>query len=421
MNNYRSYIKLVLILIIPIFSFIISFINLEDSLGGSKNDFDHHVKYIWGFYNNFTETLNNFGLDNEVRNLPTFYILSSLVLAFDFELSDIRYINLTSLIILFYFLFKCLNLKFKNIQAETIILLFSCLLLSPTIRSLINYPYPFIWGLCFFIISIYYFLKFRYEKNNFLLNSIFCIINLAISSYFTPNFSVFIIYFFYFFYSRFKFGKEFIYVIILSLLLSFPAILFLILQNFYIFNNEVFQVSIMEKFNFSNKLIIISSFLFIFLIPFINFNQVLKSEFKKKIFSSRFYFLIFFSFFCIYIFDYKIGAGGGIFFQLSNILFNNNFLVFVSFILFLTFSYIYNLINFNNISILILLILYNLQYTIYYKYFDPMLIFIYLFMISEINFNKENLNLAAKKLYFFYLFFLIANIYKIQIKEFLIT
>lgn len=420
MNNYKSYIKIILILIIPVISFVIGFIGLEDSLGGSKNDFNHHEKYIWNFYSNFNETFSNFGLNSEVRNLPTFYILSSLVITLGFELSDLRYFNLLSLILIILFIYKCFNLRFKKIKTETIVLFICCLLLSPTIRSLINYPYPFIWGLCFFVISIYYFLKFKFEKNNYFLNSIFCIINIAISSYFTPNFSVFILYFFYFFYSKFKFSKNLISILILSLLLSLPALSFLILQDFYIFNNDVFQVSVLEKFNFSNKFIIISSFLLIFLIPFINSNEIFISDVKKKIFNFKFYLLIFFSFFCIIIFDYKIGAGGGIFFQLSNILLKNNFLVFLSFILFLTISYIYNLINSNNISILIILILFNLQYTIYYKYFDPLIIFVYLFLINNINFNKDYLNLAAKKLYFFYIFFLLANIYKVQIKQFLI-
>ncbi len=421
-NNYS---KIIIILIIPVFSFVFGFINLEDSIGGAKRDFDAHENYIWNFYNDFKETLVNFGLNkinetHKIRNLPTFYILSSGVLALGFDISHLRYFNLLSLVITIIFFYLCLNLKFKNLKPETIFLLISCLLLSPTIRSLINYPYPFIWGICFFTISIFYFLKFQLIQNNFLKNSILCITYLAISSYFTPNFSVFILYYFYFFYSKFNFNKNFLLIIIISIILSLPAISLIILNDFYIFKGEIFPVTPLEKFNFFNKLIIISSFLIIFFIPFITYEKIYLSNLKKKILDVRFYFLIIFGLICILFFDFKLGAGGGIFFQISNFLLNNNLLLFLSFILFLLIFYTFNLFTINNISILMILILYNLQYTIYYKYFDPLIIFVYLFLMNNFNFNQKYLNSSAKKLYLFYIAFLLANIYKIQVKQFLI-
>ncbi len=422
----NNYLKIIIILIIPIFSFIFGFINLEDSLGGAKQDFDSYEIYIWNFYNDFQETLANFGLNKinetyKIRNLPTFYILSSGILTLGFDISHLRYFNLISLFITIIFFYLCLNLKFKNIKPETIFFLISCLLLSPTIRSLINYPYPFIWGICFFTISIFYFLKFQLIQNNFFKNSILCVIYLAISSYFTPNFSVFILYFFYFFYLKFKFNKNFLLIIIISFILSLPAISLLILNDFYIFRGEIFPVTSLEKFNFFNKLIIISSFLVMFFIPFITFEKIVSSNLKNKLFNIRFYLLIIFGLICIFFFDFKLGAGGGIFFQISNILLKNNLLLFLSFIIFLVIFYTFNLFTVNNLSILMILILYNLQYTIFYKYFDPLIIFVYLFFMNNFNFDEKYLNSSAKKLYFLYIIFLLVNIYKIQVKQFLIV
>ncbi len=285
---------------------------------------------------------------------------------------------------------------------------------------MINYPYPFIWGLSFYLISIFYFLKFKLEGTNHLKNSILCITYLAISAYFTPNFSVFILYFFYFFYSKFKFNKNLFLIIILSIILSLPALILLVLNDFYLFKGEVFPISLFETYNLFNKIIIISSFLIMFFLPFITFEKIFISNLKKKLLNIRFYLLIIFGLICILFFDFKVGAGGGIFFQISKFLFKNNLLIFLSFILFLTIFYTLNLFTFNNVSILLILILYNLQYTIYYKYFDPLIIFIYLFLINNINFNENYLNSTAKKLYFFYIIFLLANIYKVQVKQFLI-
>ena len=279
-NNIIS--KKTLILLIPIISFIIGFIYLEDSTGGAKNDYDIHEKWILGFFNDFKETLKNYGSNDDVRNLPTFYILSSRILTLGLDISFLRYFNLLSLLIIIIFFYKCLKLKFKNLNAETIFFLVSCLLLSPTIRSLINYPYPFIWGISFFIISIFYFLKFKLEETNFLKNSALCVTYLSVSSYFTPNFSVFILYYFFFFYLKFRFNKNLIIIILLSIILSLPALAFLLLKDFYMFKKDVLPLGSIEKYNFFNKVIIISSFLILFFLPFLSFGKIYQSNLKKK-------------------------------------------------------------------------------------------------------------------------------------------
>ncbi len=120
----KIYLKIIIILVIPIISFVIGFINFEDSIGGSKRDFEVHEIYVWNFYNDFKETLTNFGLNEGIRNLPTFYILSSGIFTLGLDISYLRYFNFLSLIIIIIFFYKCLNLRFKNLKSETIFFLF---------------------------------------------------------------------------------------------------------------------------------------------------------------------------------------------------------------------------------------------------------------------------------------------------------
>ena len=93
---------------------------------------------------------------------------------------------------------------------------------------------------------------------------------------------------------------------------------------------------------------------------------------KKKLKVKNFIILISIIFLCILSFNYKSGAGGGFFYKFSIILFKNYTLLFLVFIFSILYFYFNNLLNFNNILIFIILILYNLQYSIYYKYFDPL-------------------------------------------------
>ena len=122
---------------------------------------------------------------------------------------------------------------------------------------------------------------------------------------------------------------------------------------------------------------------FLFFLPFIsreNFLSNWRSFFKIDYI---FFTLIFFIAVNIYFYDFfNNWFHYLIFFHLSHILFKNSSLLFAVFIttLFL-FKYL-GLLNFNNIFLFMLLALYNLQFTIYYKYFDPLIIFLLLLIIE---------------------------------------
>lgn len=251
-------------------------------------------------------------------------------------------------------------------------------------------------------------MKFEQEQDDSkklkyaLLNTFF----LACSAYFTPNFGIFVIFYVINFFKYFKYNYPLFIILFINFLISLPALIFITLHDFYLFKSEVFNIDISDKYNLSNKIIIITSFLFLFFIPFVVIKNI-RNKLTLK-FDRVFYLLIIFIFINIYFFNFSSGAGGGIFFHLSNIL-DTNLIIYLIFILALYIFKIYNFYNFNNILIFTLLIIYNLQYTIYYKYFDPLLLFIFLFLIKNIkpDFSKLKINLLV-----FYTLFLLLNIGK---------
>ena len=122
---------------------------------------------------------------------------------------------------------------------------------------------------------------------------------------------------------------------------------------------------------------------------------------------------------CIIFFNYPYtnSFGGGYFFKLSNLIIKSNILFYLFFFITLfifikVFEY-----NFNNFVLLfILLICYNLQFTIYIKYYDPLLLILY-FLLFEISIVERFLKKSNSlyRIYFFsftilFIFFIKENI-----------
>ena len=407
--------------IVVLFSFLIGFFLGEDSLGGGKNDYLYHEKYFLNFYENFFHTFQNYGMDqvnSNVRNSPLFYMIFSILLKIGFDISFLKYFNLFIIFPLIFFLNRCIDIKYKAISINIKFYFFSILLLSPTIRTLLIWPYPFLWALTFFVISLYFYLKFEdtVDNNKKIKSAYLNVFFLALSAYFTPNFSIFAIYFFYKYFLIFGFSKKILGIFLINLLIAIPAIYFLIIKDFYLFNSNVYELDASTKYNLSNKIIIITSIIFLFFLPLLPTLQKLKSLlFKKNFLELSFFAILIFALINIFYFNFLKNAGGGIFFHLSNNLFNNNMLVYIVFILSLLLFYILNLYNFNNILIFILLVLYNIQFSIYYKYFDPLIIFFILFLIKFTNNYKIELQKIHKKYLIFYTFFLILNLMKVYV------
>ena len=149
--------KFILIyLSIVLISFVFGFFINEDSLGGAYHDYKFHEKYFFKFADDFKSTINEYGNNNEVRNSPIFYIVISGLINLGFEIKFLQYLNILFVFLIIFFFLKSLEINYKNIELGTKIFFFCIILLSPTIRSLTFHPYPFLWALSFFIISIYF-------------------------------------------------------------------------------------------------------------------------------------------------------------------------------------------------------------------------------------------------------------------------
>ena len=396
-------------------SIVFSYIILEDTIGGAKNDFVFHKKFIILFAEDFKNTFNEYGKGELLaRNSPVFYIFLSLIYKSGIDLDNIKYLNIISIPLLVYVFYSCLKIQFKNINTNLLFFFSFVVLLSPTVRSLVVWPYPILWALIFFLFSIKFYLKFTKVKK-FKINEAFKnILFLALASYITPNFSVFVIFFFYKFFLEFKNSKYLFYIIALNCFLAIPAFLYYYINGLYFFNAPVISIDLSDQLNFSNKIVIISSLVFFYFLPFINKGMLEKIIYVFKDLKKQLTLIAFFII-SIYFFSYPMGNfGGGIFYHLSQNFFANNIFLFVIFFLSIFLFQAAKLINFNNLLLFLCLILYNLQASIYHKYFDPLLLFIFLFLLTNNKITNQKIFFdIAKKYYLLYLIFLGISFYKV--------
>jgi len=381
---------------------IIGFIYGENLNYGSYGDWigaNHDL--IKNFSNDFTYTFLNFDSYGH-RHSPIYLIFLSLFLDLGLDIDQVRFVHLhfcISLIVIFY---KCLRLIFTNINKNYLLLLSLIIFLSPTFRSLAIWPDSRIPGLIFFVLTIYFFLKFKITNN--IKYTWYTCISLVVSSYISPNFSIFFPYFFFFFLKKVKF-KELSFLIIFNFLASLPILyyIFILDVNFLTagktpyLNNE----SIDFSFNLSDKIMIISSIIFFHLSPILfmdNFFNQFKNFLLKK-----FIILIPFLICLIYFFNYHLSyTGGGVFFQLSNLLFDNNYFFYIGSLFFVSFTLYISSFSLNNFFLLTLLIVSNIQNTIYHKYYEPMILILFFTLIKY----PEVENFLKKKKNIFYLYFL---------------
>lgn len=387
-------------------SLIGGFIINENSSGGAYGDYLTNKEIIYKFSTNFFETLVHFDKEN-TRHSPFLYLILSLFKKIGLSDLNIRIINLHFLLLTIFFFYRCLKIKFYNYNNLNLYLISLLLFLSPTFRSLSIWPDSRLYGLLFFIISIYFYLNFIKEKDknkkfNFaLLNTFY----LCLASYFSPNFSLFVIYYLLSFFYHYKINKYFFYIILLNFFLSLPAIYYVFyLKIFFFLNSASAAGKSLIALNPANKIILISSIILFHYIPFF---FVTKNKFKIN-----FNYLLILGIMLvisIYFFNYNLNfTGGGIIYKLSNILFNNNyFLFFFSFLgLLLLFNLCYKKIN--NFILILLIILGNPQLEIYHKYYDPMLLVMF-FTLFNISFDSQLLKNRIIIFYAFSFLFLIAN------------
>jgi hypothetical protein len=358
---------------------------------------------IKDFSNNFLHTFLNFDSYGH-RHSPVYLMFLSLFLDLGFDIKQVRFINLHLCILLILIFYQCLKSIFTKVNINHLILLSLIIFLSPTFRSLAIWPDSRLPGLIFFTLTIYFFLKLK--KTNQFKYTWFTSISLILSSYISPNFSIFFPYFFFFFLKEFGF-KKLNLLIVFNFLASLPILyyIFILDVNFLTagktpyLNNENVSLS----FNLSDKIMIISSIVFFHLSPILIMDNVF-NHFKSFLFKN--FILIILSTAClIYFFNYQFNyTGGGVFFILSYLLFDNNYLFYIGSFFFIGFVFYIASLNLNNLFLLILIVISNIQNTIYHKYYEPMILIMFFTLIKYPGVES----FLKKKSNIFYLYFLSA-------------
>ena len=410
--NKNMYKKEIVIFLILYTSLIISFFLGENSTGGAIADYINQKKASQAFASEFVKTFFEYDTYG-TRHSPILIIFLSLFEKIKLPDIFIRLIHLHLTLLLPFIFYKCLTVKFKEIDKKILFFLSSLIFLSPTFRSLAIWPDSRLFGLILFVISIFYFLKFEDSKN--FKFAIYHVIFLSLSAYLSPNFSVFSIFFFAKFVLNYGIlSKKIFSIIIINFVLALPIFYYVfVLDVNFLLKTAAVGIEENEKIIFNNlfnDILITFSIIFFYLIPFLFFKIIRIENILnlKKILISISIFSI-----CVFYFDYNyFYSGGGIFFKVSNFFFNNNYLFFL--ISFFAILFTYSLISkkYLNILLFVIIILNNPQYTMYHKYFDPFLLIAF-FTIFSFNIDLKKIFHAKNYLFiftYFLVFLIISNL-----------
>ena len=366
---------------------------IEAKDGGVVNDLRTHWEYIIAL----KEDLNNLfiytlGDDTNLINYPLHNLIFSQV---DFiqSLNDYLITILVISLILPLIFYLSLKTRFKNLDKSVIIILSSIILIFPA------FQYSAIWGnnhntaLIFFTLGIFYFNSFI--KENFTNNRklIISIIFFSLACYTKQYYSFFFIFLLIYLVNKIAL-KKFIFVLLVCILCAIPGIYYLILNPLLFFGMR------QNITNFNSAILISSSIIFVYLIPFIiqkilNFQNYKKFRLIDLLDKKIFFLSLIITLLCSLNFDYSGNVGGGILLKLSYFLFDSQFLIFP-----FAFFGIYFLLYFsqNTISnyslVILLLITFNTGYFVFQKYFEPMfyIIFLNFFDKSKIYQSIKNSN-----------------------------
>ena len=270
--------------------FIGFFFNEDASGGGNSKDFFMTWPYVEALKKNI------FLISSEwTVHFPLHYILLSKLNIFINDKDNVRFFFTCISIFIPLIFYKCLKIKFKKVNLNLLLALSSIIFVIPAFR------YSAIWAnaqntsFIFFLISIYFFLKWEKKKINFIdINIIFHLISFFLAVYSRQYFLFFIFYFLFSYLLRLN-RKSNLILYFIIFIFSLPGIILVISNSIY-FSGTGLSIKLYNSFlvNFS-----ILSF---YLIPifFINFFDLKRyTEIKKNFFYFPIFFfiIVFLSFF----------------------------------------------------------------------------------------------------------------------------
>ena len=376
----EQYLGKIIFFILSISLFIGLYLNEDSSGGGATSDFNT----TWQYVLNLKEDLFFHYTHWKNIHLPLHYIIISTINSFLAEQYHVRFFYcIISLLVPFLFYLN-LKIKFPEINKNLLLVFASTLFILPTFRYTAIWTNVQITANIFFLLSIYFYLKWDERKiNTFDKNLILQILFVTLATYTRQDYVIFYLYFMITYLKKIKF-KTFLLLSALVLFLSLPGLIFVHEQNAVLSG-----IKFTPKFQ--NSLLVNSSIMSFYLIPiFLCFflNDLLKLKQNIKFMAIAFILFSILIFIFSNSFNYNYKLGGGFILKLSMILFDNFILFFISSALgFVALAYLAKN-NINNFIIIFLLLFGYSASWIFQKYFEPMFIFIFfLLMQSEISFN----------------------------------
>ena len=226
----RNY--LIILFSILYISLLVGFFFNENATGGAIGDYSVKRTLIINFSENFIGTLLNFD-QFEDRHTPVMTMYFSIFEKLKINESVVRFFHLHIALLVVFAFYKTLRLKYYTIDEKLLFSFALVLLLSPTIRSTTIWPDSRTYGLLFFILSIFFFIKFQ-TQNEFKF-AVYNTIALSISSYLSLNFAVFSFFFFFNYLKKLGISNKIIFLFFLNIILALPAFYYLfILDVFFI-------------------------------------------------------------------------------------------------------------------------------------------------------------------------------------------
>ena len=370
----------IIFFILSISLFLGFYLNEDSSGGASSGDFNT----TWYYVLNLKEDLFFHYTHWQNIHLPLHYIIISIINSFLAEQYHVRFFYCIISILVPFLFYLNLKIKFPEINKNLLLVFASTLFILPTFRYTAIWTNVQITANIFFLLSIYFYLKWDERKiNTFDKNLIFQILFMTLATYTRQDYVIFYLYFMITYLKKIKF-KMFLLLSILVLFLLLPGLIFVYEQS-----SVLSGIKFTSKFQ--NSLIVNSSIMSFYLIPiflcfFLNDLSKLKQNIKFITIAFILFSILIFIFSNSFNYNYKLG--GGFILKLSMILFDNFILFFISSALgFVAFAYLAKK-NINNFIIIFLLLFGYSASWIFQKYFEPMFIFIFFLLIqSQISFN----------------------------------
>ena len=295
-----------------------------------------------------------------------------------------------------YLFFICLKIKFKKININNLFLFSLIIFLLPSFRSAAVWPNTQITGIFFFIISLFFFLKWENKSqfNKFNKELFFIIFFMSLTVYTRQLYAMIFLYFIIIFYLNLD-KKNFIKTLLVVTIFALPGIIFVL------FWPKILKATF--EFKFYNSLLVNSSIISFYLIPFFTiifyFKKKIKIIDKDKL---AIFLITIFVIICSYFFDYNYLMGGGYFIKLSKILLGNFYFFYLTSIIGFFLLYLLSKENVLNLILNLIIITAISAYIIFMKYFEPMFIII-LFLLFKT--KLTNIFLENKKYILYYNFY----------------